>query len=79
MSKEQTLAELEDEYRKRVEIWEDAKEAASIASRTETDALNRMNAAQKRLTAYMDGLLKSAPYQSEWGRERKERKGCGQA
>ena len=50
--------------------YEAAAKAASTARGIETDALNRLNAAQRALTAAMDDAQKAAPQRSDWRRDR---------
>lgn len=72
MAEKKTLAQLEAEYEKAFEFWNAAKAAAQDAGGRETAALNKMNTAQKALTAHYDGILKEAPRESDWGRKARE-------
>ena len=47
---------------------EDAQRITGEARSRETDAVNRLNAAQKRVDELVAGMKKGAPRDSDWGR-----------
>jgi chromosome segregation ATPase len=65
-----TLAELEKSYSEALVQHKEATRAESEARNILTDATNRLNKAQKDLTAYMRGLQEKAPWNTDWHAER---------
>lgn len=51
-------------------LYDEAQKAESIARNECCTALNRLNAAQKAVSARMMALMKDAPRESNWAQER---------
>lgn len=51
-------------------VYDDAVRTESVARNECCTALNRLNAAQKAVSARMATLMKDAPRESNWARER---------
>jgi hypothetical protein len=57
------------EYSAAKKAFEEAQRETSQMRSRETDALNRLNQAQKAIRKFMDEQLKNAPRESDWGSE----------
>ncbi len=66
MSVEKTVAELFSELEKATEQHKDAELAESQARSVLTDAVNRLNRAQKSVDEHMAKLRKAAPWNTDW-------------
>lgn len=64
------LSDLEVELAGARNQYEEARERASVASREETIALNRLNQAQKAFDERVRELRAEAPARSDWGNRR---------
>lgn len=71
------LAELTKQYTEAEEAYKTAQIAESAARSRATDALNRLNACQKAVRAYMDEQMSKAPRESDWWREKNRRQEIG--
>lgn len=65
-----TITDLHNDIVHAAQAHQSAQQRASIARNEETDALNRLNQAQKAFDAAIAELKKQAPRDSEWKRER---------
>ncbi|KQU77742.1 hypothetical protein ASD12_18250 [Mesorhizobium sp. Root102] len=68
-----TLAELEHDLLAAKQIYEDRQKITSAAHNEETDALNKLNIAQKAFRSQVDDMLDSMPRDSDWHRQLNER------
>jgi hypothetical protein len=64
------LAALERELKLALEEHVSASREESVARGAVTEATNRVNKAQKALTAYVDNLKKQAPWNTDWHSEK---------
>lgn len=64
-----TISDLHTELQGALDAHASAQQRASMARSEETDALNRLNAAQKAFDAAIADLKKQAPRESDWKRE----------
>lgn len=67
---EKTMEELLQALQFADAAYQSAANRASIARSEEIDTRNRLNAAQKAVSARMDTLMKNAPRDSDWGQVR---------
>lgn len=65
---EKTLAQLETELMQAHNALTDARQAAKMASSRETDALNAVNNAQKRLDEHFEKLRSGSLHGTDWHR-----------
>lgn len=65
------LQDLITEYQNARAEFENAQRTTSMARNHETEALNRMNAAQKKIDETVAELRKGAPRESGWKRDDK--------
>ena len=66
----ETVEQLTQEIIEAQQRYESAKQETSFARSTECAALNSLNSAQKKLDTKLAELRKSAPRDSDWGREK---------
>jgi len=64
-----TIAELVDEVTKAKVAYESAQRQAAAFRSEETEALNNLNGAQKRLQKAMDAFVKDQPRESDFARQ----------
>lgn len=70
---DKTIQELAEDLERCHKSYVTAAQNASVAQNHATDALNRLNSAQKAFEARMETLRKNAPHDSDWGRARLNR------
>lgn len=65
----QKIEDLAKAVREAQEAYDDAEREARRARNKETDALNRLNEAQRAFDSAVDSMRKSAPRASDWKRD----------
>lgn len=71
---DKTIEQLCKDLEHAKEAYRSAEQRSSFARNEATDALNRLNQAQKALEARMLTLAKDAPHESDWGKKRMDDK-----
>lgn len=71
LQKQQTLGELEEEWKERRAHLQTMNEALRVANSNHTFALNALNDTQKKIDALMTTLRANADHDTHWGSERR--------
>lgn len=67
------------DYERAIERYKTCSDDLSLAQRNETEALNNLNRAQKKLEAIYQTMREKAPRRSDWARQVQEERAIKKA